>query len=164
MLVVYDKIGLKYNQFMLPVFPKKLSWIILTSFFVFDDIVSYWAIAYRHAHEANPIIASTVEKYPLLYFLCIPGIIIIMYLLSKIIINFTQRIFKSINNNTIEKVVLTTLVFYWAIANSSINFLFLIGHKQSSQTWYFLAIVTILPAIIYTLFVLIKQSKQMIKS
>ena len=58
--------------------PKKLSWILLTSFFVFDNFVSYWAVVYRGGREANLVIAWLVEKYPVLYFVCIPAQIVII--------------------------------------------------------------------------------------
>ena len=120
--------------------PKKLSWILLTSFFIFDNFVSYWAVVYRGGREANLAIAWLVEKYPLLYFVCIPAQVVIIYFIVKWLTRFAA-----------EKVILTALVIYWPISNSSMNLAFLLGHRQPGKNWLILTAVGIFLAVLYVL-------------
>lgn len=138
-------------------FSKKLSWFILIFLFTFDAVFSYWAVVYRNAQEANPAIKSVVEAYPLLYFLTIPALIPIMYLIYKGLFLLASKLFKKVDKEIVEKVVLTALVFYWILGNSSINFLFLIGHIQPAYVWYLTATLAIIPAVVYSLLVLKKH-------
>ncbi len=62
-------------------FPKKVSWILLTLYFTFDNVVSYWAVTRMGGRELNSVIAPWVETYPLLYFLAIPAELIGAYLI-----------------------------------------------------------------------------------
>lgn len=48
---------------------KNVSWSLLTMFFIFDNIFSYYAITRLQGREGNPLIAPFVEKYPLALFL-----------------------------------------------------------------------------------------------
>lgn len=120
--------------------PKKLSWFLLTSFFVFDNVVSYLAVTRWGGREANLAIAWLVEKYPLLYFVCIPAQVVIIYYIVK----FLTRFFA-------EKIILTALVIYWPIANSFMNLAFILGHRQPQKVWLILSAVGILLAVIYAL-------------
>ena len=52
---------------------QKTSWIVLLLLFTFDDVFSYFAVTRMGGHEANKLIAFAVEKYPLLYALCLPA-------------------------------------------------------------------------------------------
>ena len=117
---------------------KKLSWLLLTSFFIFDNFVSFWAVVYRGGREANLVIAWLVEKYPVLYFVCIPAQIVIIYFIVKWLTRFAA-----------EKIILTALVIYWPIANSSMNLAFLLGHRQPGRNWLILTVVGIIFAVIY---------------
>lgn len=138
---------------------KKLSWFFLTSLFTFDAVFSYWAVVYRSAHEANPAIKTIVETYPLLYFVTIPALVPIMYLIYKGLALLASKFFKSASKEITEKVVLTALVIYWILGNSSVNFLFLAGHRQPAYVWYLTAILAVIPALIYSVIV-IRNFKQ----
>lgn len=132
-------------------FSKKLSWFLLTSLFAFDAVFSYWAVVYRSAHEANPAIKNIVEAYPLLYFVTIPGLILIMYPIYKGLSLLAGRLFKTTDREIREKIVLTAMVIYWILGNSSVNFSFLAGHRQPAYVWYLTAVLAIIPATIYSL-------------
>ena len=119
---------------------KRLSWFLLTSFFIFDNLVSYYAVTYRGGREANLAIAWLVEKYPLLYFVCIPAQIVIIYFIVKWLTRLTA-----------EKIILTALVIYWPIANSSMNLAFILGHRQPAKNWLVFSLVGILLAVVYVL-------------
>jgi len=139
-------------------FQKKLSWFFLISLFTFDAVLSYWAVVYKGAHEANPAIKTIVEAYPLLYFVTIPGLVLIMYPIYKGLSLLANKLFKKVSKEIIEKVVLTALVIYWILGNSSVNFLFLAGHRQLAYVWYLTATLSVIPALVCSLFVLKKQN------
>jgi hypothetical protein len=143
---------------MIIIFSKKLSWFFLISLFTFDAVFSYWAVVFRGAHESNPAIKTIVEAYPMLYFITIPGLVLIMYPIYKGLSLFTNKLFKKVNKEIIEKVILTALVFYWILGNSSVNFLFLIGHRQPAHVWYLTTTLAVVPALTYSLIFLRKQS------
>jgi hypothetical protein len=145
---------------MLPIFSKKTSWVLLVSLFIFDNIVSYWAVVYQNAREANLAIAWLVEKYPLLYFLCIPATIFLVYIIYSVLSLLAGRLFKDAEKRMIQKVVLTTIVFYWAIGNSSFNAIYLIGYKQPAYVWYYEAAFALLPALVYSIFAIKQHSKK----
>jgi hypothetical protein len=83
------------------ILPKKVSWILLTAYFVFDNVVSYVAVTRMGGREANLVIAPLVETYPLMYFLCIPAELIGAYLIVLLLRKWID-----------EKIVLTTAVIY----------------------------------------------------
>ncbi|MBI2464654.1 hypothetical protein HYV64_00795 [Candidatus Shapirobacteria bacterium] len=141
-----------------PTLSKKLSWLLLISLFTFDAGISYWAVVFRNAHEANPAIKSIVETYPLLYFLTVPALIPIMYLVYKALYLLVHKLFNNVSQEITEIVILTALVIYWILGNSSINLLFLFGYKQESYIWYQTAILAIIPATIYSVLILKRQS------
>ncbi len=124
--------------------PQKLSYLLLYLFFIFDNVVSYWAVKYAGAHEANLAIAYFVEKWPLLYFVCIPlqivGLFLIMYFIKK---NLYEKFRKYFNNKSeFETVILTMFVIYWAVGNSSLNLAYLIGARKSIfNNWSVMSIV-----------------------
>ena len=135
---------------------KKLSWFLLISLFTFDAVFSYWAVVYRNAHEANPAIKSIVEAYPLLYFVTVPALILIMFLIGRGLEFLAHKLFTKVDKEIIEKVVLTALVIYWILGNSSVNFMFLFGHRQPAYVWYTTAILATIPASIYSVLTLRK--------
>lgn len=104
--------------------PKKVSWILLTVYFIFDNVVSYWAVTRMGGRELNWIIAPFVEKYPLLYFLCTPAELIGAYIIVSLLRKWID-----------EKIILTAAVIYWPIANSSLNLLFLLGFRGQGNLW-----------------------------
>lgn len=132
---------------------KKASWFLLICFFIFDNIVSYFAVTRMHGREANLAIAFIVEKYPLLYFLCIPGEIIIMYFIILGLNKLANKLFKksNINQKIMEKIILGSIVIYWIIGNSFMNLMFILGHRLSIPMWYFMSIIGILLAVGYFL-------------
>lgn len=117
---------------------KKVSWILFTLYFVFDNVVSYWAVRWMGGREANLVIAYWVETYPLLYFLAIPIEIIGIYLIVLLLRELTvavMRHWKYFDKAVIERIVLTAIVIFWPIANSSLNLLFLLGFHNVGYLW-----------------------------
>jgi len=135
---------------------KKLAWFVLISLFTFDAVLSYWAVVYRGAHEANPAIKTIVETYPWLYFVTIPGLVLIMFPIYKGLTLFVNKFFRNIKKEIIEKVVSTSLALYWILGNSSINILFLVGYRQPAHVWFLTTTLAIIPSIFYALFLLNK--------
>ncbi len=127
---------------------KNISWLILSIFFVFDNVFSYYAVTKLNGHEANLLIASFVEKWPILYFLCIPTQILIIWIIVRGIRYIAMKLFCFKNKQLLEAITLQSFVIYWAVANSSMNFAFMMGYRQSIQRWYVLTIIGILCAII----------------
>lgn len=119
--------------------PKNVSWMLLTLYFVFDSFVSYWGVTQMGGRELNSVIAPFVEKYPLLYFLCVPAELIGVYL-------FVLLLRKWID----EKIVLTAAAIYWPIANSSMNLLFLLGFRGHGYLWGPLTLMAIVTVLIYS--------------
>lgn len=136
---------------MLQLHSKKISWIILILLFTFDDIVSYFAVTKMHGKEANLIIAPYVEKYPLLYFACIPTTIFIIFLIEKLLTKTACRIFKKrgIEESVMEKIILFSIVIYWALANFLPNLIFILGFRISFHAVWLMNNLAILSAIIY---------------
>ena len=120
--------------------PKKVSWILLTLYFVFDNVVSYVAVTRMGGREANLVIAPLVETYPLLYFLCIPAELIGAYLIVALLRKWID-----------EKIILTAAVIYWPIANSSLNLLFLLGFRGQGYLWGASTTIGIAVALLYVL-------------
>lgn len=142
--------------------PKKVSWILLTFYFIFDNVVSYIAVTQMHAREADLLIAPFVEKYPLLYFPCIPLEILIVYLivliLRKITIAMTRR-WKLFDKDIIEQIILTATVIFWPIANSSLNLLFILGYRLHGNVWGKFCLVGFVVAFSYGLLSLYLESR-----
>lgn len=138
---------------------KNISWSLLTMFFIFDNIFSYYAITRLQGREGNFLIAPFVEKYPLLYFFCIPTTLLIMYaiyrLLRTVAIKFSKLV-KLENKNLLERIILGALVIYWAVGNSSMNVAFLFGHRQSARTWALTSLTGVLLASSYS-FLMIRK-------
>ncbi len=130
---------------------KKLSWAFLVSFFTYDAVYSYYAITRLGAKEANWTIAPLVEKYPLLYFLCIPALILIMFIVVKLLVLGLTKIsiFKNINKERMEKAILGSMVIYWIIANSSLNIAFMFGIRGLGRVWYLTTLLGIFLGLIY---------------
>ncbi len=135
------------------ILPKKISWLILILLFIFDNIVSYIAVTQMHGREANHAIAFIVEKYPILYFFCIPGQIIIMYFIVLGLTKLANKLFNKSKTKPggFKNIILTSMVIYWVIGNSFMNFMFIIGHRLSIPIWYKLSLAGILLALIYFL-------------
>ncbi len=140
--------------------PKKVSWMLLTLYFIFDNVVSYWAVTRMGGWELNSVIAPFVETYPLLYFLCIPAEIIGMYLIVLLIreaVAVAMRQRKFAEKAVIERIILTSIVIYWPIANSSLNLLFLLGFRVQGYLWGPLTSIGFAIALMYGLFTLLRQ-------
>jgi hypothetical protein len=135
---------------------KKISWLILISFFTFDNFVSYWAITQKGGKEANLFIAPIVEKYPLLYFLCIPGTILAVFIIVLLIKKIAVKILKKrkIEETILEKITLTSTVIFWAFGNSLPNLIFILGFRISYQSVWILNNLALLPAICYSIILL----------
>lgn len=136
---------------------KKASWTILILFFIYDNLFSYYAITRLGGHEVNHLISRFVEKYPLLYFLCIPGTILIavpiVWALKQIAVKILKR-FEFTDTKIIERIVLNSLVIYWAIANSFVNVTFMLGYRLPHRTWGITSIVGSLTASLYALLII----------
>ena len=143
--------------------PKKVSWVLLTIYFVFDNVVSYWAIKWMGGREANLVIAPLVETYPLLYFLCIPAEIIGIYLIVLLLWEVTtavMRHWKFYDKAVIERIILTAIVIHWPIANSSFNLAFILGFRHLGYLWRTFTLVGFVVALSYMLLSLIRGAKR----
>lgn len=136
----------------------RTSWLLLTSFFVFDNFVSYWAVVYKNGKEANFLIASLVEKYPLLYFLCIPAEVIMIYIILVIVRSVFLRFFSrfGFRSNDVTRVVLASVVVYWPLGVSPPNLFFLLGHRMSLHTIGTLLVLGFVVGLVYGVIMLCK--------
>lgn len=135
---------------------KKTSWVLLTSLFVFDNVVSYFAITKWGGREGNMAIAYWVENYPWLYFLCIPATVIIMVVIVQMI-KAAARIAlrdKFGNDKLLERVILAALVVYWSIANSFMNLSFLLGRRLPGTVWPVMQLAGLIASSVYVVMVL----------
>lgn len=131
---------------------KKTSWTLLILLFIFDNFFSYHAITNLNGREANLAIAALVETYPWLYFLCIPATILIMAVIVLVIKKICMVILKErVAEDILERIILGSLVIYWAIGNSSLNLAFLLGHRQSIQVWGVATVVGVISGLVYGL-------------
>ena len=135
---------------------KRFSYVLLTLFFIFDAVLSYFAVTKMGGHEANLVIASYVEKYPPLYFLSIPALVIGLLTIMWLIRKFLKK-----NETTLEKIILTSFVIYWGVGNSSLNFAFLIGLRHTIfNNWTTMSIAGILSGLLYLSFTLNKLRRK----
>jgi hypothetical protein len=132
---------------------KKLSWVFLIFFFIFDAVVSYYGVKYLHGHEADFLIAPLVEKYPILYFPIIPLLFIIMFLIVKTIKKVAAKILKKTDENLIERTILGATVIYWAVGNSSANLVFLLGFRMPN-IWLYTTSAAIPVTLFYLLYMI----------
>lgn len=139
---------------------KNIYWLILSIFFVFDNVFSYFAVTKLHGHEANLLIAPFVENWPIIYFFCIPAQILIIWIIVRGIRQVAMKLLRIKNILLLDTIILQSLVIYWAIANSSMNFAFMIGYRQSIQRWYFLTAIGVLCAIIHFFYCIIGICKK----
>lgn len=120
------------------ILPKKASWALLTLYFIFDNVASYWAITRMGGRELNLVIAPLVETYPFLYFLCIPAQIIAIYLIAlflrEVVVAMTRH-WKFFDKTIIERIILASIAIYWPIANSSLNVMFIFGFRGQGYLW-----------------------------
>lgn len=141
--------------------PKNISCILLVLFFTFDALVSYIAVTRMNGKEANLSIAFAVEKYPLLYFVTIPGLVIIMSLivqgLTKLVIKFLNK--NNLKKEIVEQIILTGIVIHWSVANSFMNLSFMLGRRLSIPDWYKLTALGLTLGIIYSLYALSNLKK-----
>lgn len=134
------------------ILPKKVSWILLSLYFIFDNVVSYIAITRMGGREANLVIAPWVETYPLLYFLAVPAEIIGIYLIVLVLREITaavMRHWKFYDKAIIERIILTSIVIFWPIANSSLNLLFLLGFRHRGYLWGTFTLIGFVVALTY---------------
>lgn len=109
-----------------------------------------------NGREADLLIAYYVERYPPLYFVTIPGLIIIIYL---IVLGLTKLVMRILNKNNlkkeiVEQIILTAIVIHWPVANSYMNLSFMLGHRLSTPDWYKLTALGLTLGIIYSLYAL----------
>ena len=107
-----------------------------------------------NGREADLLIAYFVEKYPLLYFVTIPGLVIIMNLIVQGLTKFSTKFLNKNNlkKDIIEQIILTGLVIHWPVANSYMNLSLMLGHRLTIPDWYKLTILGLSLAIIYFAF------------
>ena len=137
----------------------KAVWIILISLFIFDAVISYWGVMYKGGREADLAIAWLVERFPLLYFLTIPLLMLSMNLLVKGIVYLLPKLIiqlRSLDARLIEKISLQGIAFYWLVGNSSDNFLFLLGFRIQN-VWLKTTLIAI-PTTIVFLWILINKT------
>lgn len=132
---------------------KKVSWILLTIYFIFDNVVSYVGITRMSGRELNAWLAPFVEPHLLLYFLCIPAQILMIYITMLVLREVTAKVLrrKKIDKNILEKIILTSIVIFWPIANSSLNFAFILGYRKLGYLWGSLTLVGLVAALTYGL-------------
>ncbi len=140
---------------------KRVSWVLLTSLFIFGNIVSYWAITRWGGREGNVAIAYWVETYPWLYALAIPVTVIIMMVIVRMIRVAAVIVLRDKfgDKQFLERVILASLVTYWAIANSFMNLSFLLGHRLPGTLWPLMQLAGMLVSLAYA-FVILKKSKK----
>jgi hypothetical protein len=144
---------------------KNVSWILLAILFIFDSVVSYWAVVYRHGKEVDLLVAPLVEKYPILYFPIIPVLFIIIFIIEKIITYITINIFqkwKFSEYDIIERIILEAIVIYWTVGNSSGNLIFLLGFRVR-YIWMMTTLIALPITLVYALFMTF-QIMRLIKS
>jgi len=102
------------------------------------------------------LIAPVVEKYPLSYFILIPILMITMYGVVNVITHFASktRELSRIPQILIKRLVMSSLIIYWAIGNSSLNLCFILGYRQPSVTWMYTTLTAIFVVGIYITFMI----------
>lgn len=137
------------NKLYLPLI--NISWILFLSLIAFDNFVSYWAVKYRSAKEMNLLIAPIVEKYPISYFILIPILMVIMYGVVNLVTRFASKTkeLSHISKKLIRRLVINSLVIYWAIGNSSLNLLFILGYRQPPISWIYTTIIAVIVVGVY---------------
>lgn len=142
---------------------QRTSWIILTLLFIFDNLVSYWGIKYMHGIEGNLLIAPIVEKYPVLYFPIIPLTVFIMFVIVRIILKLCEKILKKwvINREILERIILAATVIYWAVTNSSMNLIFLLGYRVEISFLLYPTILGLSLSAMYAIYMLLITRKMM---
>lgn len=140
------------------IIPSKVAWLILIAFFIFDNIWSYLGVSYYGLREANKSIAWLVEAYPILYFFCIPLQIILIVWIKRGLVFLEQKYLgeKRFSVTFLSRATLTTLVIYWALANSSINLLSLLFGHLPAHSWTISSFIGVGVAVSY-FFWLVKQ-------
>jgi len=142
---------------------KKGSWMLLTALFVFDNIVSYWAITRWDGREGNMAIAYWVEAYPWLYFLAIPATVIIMvvivWMIGVAVVIVLRNRFG--DKKFLERIILAALVIYWAFANSFMNLSFLLGRRLPGTLWPVMQLLGLLVSCVYAVAILRSSRKSM---
>jgi hypothetical protein len=134
--------------------PKRASYVFLILFFIFDAVVSYWAITKMGAHEANLLISPFVEKYPILYFVCLLFEIVGLILVVLILKHFVLK-------ESVRKIIFTSFVVYWAFGNSSVNLAYLIGLRNTPlNNWTITSITGFSITLIYLILAKHKLSEK----
>lgn len=128
----------------------RTSWFLLILFFTFDNFFSYYAVTRLGGHEANLVIAPIVEKYPLLYFLCIPLQTIVIYWIIKFLVWLSSKIFHQ-SKKFFEPIIPAALTIYWLVGNTSMNLAFFLGHRQPAINWLYTTIIGVLLSLVYFL-------------
>lgn len=135
--------------------PRKLylsrsaSFIFLFLLFTFDAVVSYWGVVYKEGREVNLLIAYLVEKYPPLYFVTIPLLIIFAIVFTQIVTRMASYFIKKVNIGTLNRIINTALVLYWFVGNSSTNLIFLAGYRVPNL-WFVTTLIAIPLTLLYT--------------
>lgn len=139
------------------ILPKKISWLLLIFFFSFDAVVSYIAVTRMNGREADLLIAYFVEKYPPLYFVTIPGLVIIMNLIVQGLVKFSIKFLNKnkLKKDIIEQIILTGVVIHWPVANSYMNLSFILGHRLTISDWYKLTLLGLTLGTIYSTYSLL---------
>lgn len=109
-----------------------------------------------HGIEGNLLIAPIVEKYPVLYFPIIPLTVFIMFIIVKIILRLCEKILKKwvVNREILERIILVATVIYWAVTNSSMNLVFLLGYRVEISFLFYPTIFGISLASFYAIYML----------
>ena len=146
----------------MPLLSKKISWIILTTLSIFDNIISYVAVTKYGSREGNPLVAPIVEKYPILYFPIIPFTIVILYILISLIKKIAIMILDKSTYQTeeiLERIVLGSAGIFWFVANSSLNIAYVIGYRLPAEVWLKTILTGIFLALVYFYAALVELKK-----
>ncbi len=144
--------------------PKRVSWLFLVVFIIFDNIFSYFAIVYHGMRELGIISRFLVEITPLYYFISIPLTIIFIYFLIKITGIIEEKTDKSgkFKKEINEKLMLGSLMIAWGIGITLFNFItFLRDFSTAGMRYEIFLITGILTGVFYGIYAswLIKKGK-----
>lgn len=143
------------------IYQRKTSLFILFLLFTFDNIWSYIAVSKFGLKELNLVIAPLVERYPWLYFLCIPLQIIMIFAIGKAISFLAFHVLKKrFTRKVLEEITFFSLCIYWAIANSLVNFLAIFFHHLPAITWGICTVIGVALAVGYAIFCLKQKAKR----
>ena len=132
--------------------PKKISWLFLAVFIIFDNIFSYFAIVYHGMREWGLISGFFVSITPLYYFVSIPLTLAFLYFAVKFVGWIEEKTDKSkkFARELNEQILLACLMIAWGIGATLFNLItFLKGFSPVGIKYEIFLFTGISIAIIY---------------